>query len=104
MVTAIKISIYSSHSQPELQSFKTFYSRPLSIQLKSCKSSLFNCNLHRLSSETVKFKGELNLSAIKKLFEQHSLLGNVIYVVFVNDYKVWFVIYNSEILYGSLSK
>lgn len=48
--------------------------------------------------------GELNLSAIKKLFGQHSLLRNFIYVVFVKDYKAWFVTYNSETLRGSLSK
>ena len=29
-----------------------------------------------------------------KLFGQHSLLGNVINIVFVDDYKTWFVIYN----------
>lgn len=65
---------------------------------------MVNCNLHILSSETLRSIGELNLSAIKKLFGQHSLLRNVIYVVFVKDYKAWFVIYNSETLHGSLSK
>lgn len=72
--------------------FKTFHSRRLSEQLKSWKSSLFNYNLHSLSSETMRFKGELNLSAIKKLFGRHSLLGNVIYIVFVADYKAWILI------------
>ena len=50
----------------------------------------------------MRFKGELNLSAIKKLFGRHSLLGNVIYIVFVADYKAWFVIYKSETLCGSV--
>lgn len=104
MVTAIKIGIYNIHSQLVFQGFKTFRSRPSSTSLISCKSSVFNCNLHILSSETVRSKGELNLSAIKKLFGQHPLLGNVIYIVFVDDYKAWFAIYNSETSCGSLSK
>lgn len=54
--------------------FKTFHSRHLSEQLISCKSFLFNYNVHNISSETTGFKGELNLSAIKKLFGQHSFL------------------------------
>lgn len=63
-------------------------SRPLGEGLRFCKSSVFNCSSWSLPGEPVRFKGELNLSVIKKLRVQCSLLANVIQIVFVNDYKV----------------
>lgn len=36
----------------------------------------------------MRFKGEFNLSVIKKLCVQGSWLGNIIHVAFVNDFDV----------------
>jgi hypothetical protein len=41
-----------------------------------------------LLEKPVRFKGEFDLSVIKKLCVQYSLLGNVIHVVSVNDLKL----------------
>lgn len=70
------------------QGFPILHFRPLGEGLRFCKSSLFNCSLCSLSSERVRFKGELNPRVIKKLCVQCSSLGNAIHIVFVGNYQV----------------